>query len=437
MEPIAEAIELESSVFFANGELWSRLRRMTSPAFSKKCVTDMSFVLWKEVRRFIERLRQQCIDEKDKSVVIEAKEDMVAFIAGVISVIAFGSELPPIAKEYCGSADLHQDLLSTKNLATVRSMMPLPTMLWNLSPYYFRYEVPAKKSICRMKKVCQEIITSFEGKHCNSSSAVAVAVADETARDMKSMLETLVMLRHAEGGNLNRVSDLELIENVMVFFIAGTDTTSMAISWTLYFLLTTSPHIVSHIREEADNFFAQLAVIESQNANNHHANGIVSQFIHSNLGKMTYCNAAFKESIRIAAPASSLFMQSALSVPSELSNGVKVNPSDMLLLDLDCILQDPAVFVDAVEYRPERWINSAPEQLKPMDRAFSLAFGAGPRQCPGMSLVMDLEGPLVVAAMVHWFDFQLGCPKEEIQRVAGFVTEINKLPLIISPRKDC
>jgi hypothetical protein len=49
---------------------------------------------------------------------------------------------------------------------------------------------------------------------------------------------------------------------------------------------------------------------------------------------------------------------------------------------------------------------------------------------------MDLEGPLVVAAILHHFDFQLGCPADEIKRVAGFVDEINKLPLIISLRKD-
>ena len=49
---------------------------------------------------------------------------------------------------------------------------------------------------------------------------------------------------------------------------------------------------------------------------------------------------------------------------------------------------------------------------------------------------MDLEGPLVVAAIVHRFDSQLGCPADEIKRVAGFVDEINKLPHIISIRKD-
>ena len=49
---------------------------------------------------------------------------------------------------------------------------------------------------------------------------------------------------------------------------------------------------------------------------------------------------------------------------------------------------------------------------------------------------MDLVGPLVVAAIVHRFDSQLGCPADEIKRVAGFVDEINKLPHVISIRKD-
>ena len=371
MEPIAEAIELESSVFFSNGELWSRLRRITAPAFNKKCVTDMSYVVWKEIRKFIERLRQKCEEEKgNQPVLLEAREEIMAFIAGVISVVAFGNNLPSAAKDYCGSSNLFQDLSSVKNLATVRTMVPLPKILWNFSPYYNKYEVPAKKSIRRMKQVCQEMIKSFEEKHRNSSAA------DDTARDMKSMLETLVTFRRAEEGRQSRVSDPELIENSMVFFIAGTDTTTMAIAWTLYYL-TSCPHIVSNVRKEVDNFFAQLVEIESQYLNDRGANGIVSQFIHSHLGQLPYCNAAFKEAIRLATPASSLFMQSALSVPSELSNGFKIEPADMLLLYIDSILHDPAVFDGPLEYRPERWVESFPEQLKPMERAFSLAFGAG------------------------------------------------------------
>ena len=52
---------------------------------------------------------------------------------------------------------------------------------------------------------------------------------------------------------------------------------------------------------------------------------------------------------------------------------------------------------------------------------------------PGLEFGHGLGG---TAAIVHRFDSQLGCPADEIKRVAGFVDEINKLPHIISIRKD-
>ena len=89
-----------------------------------------------------------------------------------------------------------------------------------------------------------------------------------------------------------------------------------------------------------------------------------------------------------------------------------------------------------MEFIPERWTASSQlssEQRQAMDAAF-LAFGAGPRQCPGMGLVLDLEGPLTIAVLVKKFEFQLSVPKEEIIRVCNFTSEPNKMPMILKRR---
>lgn len=47
---------------------------------------------------------------------------------------------------------------------------------------------------------------------------------------------------------------------------------------------------------------------------------------------------------------------------------------------------DKAIFgADAHEFRPERWLETTPDQLKSMDRAF-LAFGYGARTCIGKNI---------------------------------------------------
>jgi cytochrome P450 len=63
-----------------------------------------------------------------------------------------------------------------------------------------------------------------------------------------------------------------------------------------------------------------------------------------------------------------------------------------------------------------------------------MAFGYGPRLCPGMRLAM-VEGTLALAALVRHLDFKLGCDHREVKRIMLFTSVPDKVPLIITPRK--
>ena len=61
-------------------------------------------------------------------------------------------------------------------------------------------------------------------------------------------------------------------------------------------------------------------------------------------------------------------------------------------------------------------------------------FGSGPRVCPGSSLSL-LEGPMLLAHILHRYDITLACPAEEVARITALVLHPSKLPLVFTPRK--
>jgi cytochrome P450 len=65
-----------------------------------------------------------------------------------------------------------------------------------------------------------------------------------------------------------------------------------------------------------------------------------------------------------------------------------------------------AVFcADASTFRPERWLDSSPDQLKQMD-AYYMPFGLGSRTCMGRH-ISELEMGKLIPRLVKDFDFEL------------------------------
>ena len=62
-----------------------------------------------------------------------------------------------------------------------------------------------------------------------------------------------------------------------------------------------------------------------------------------------------------------------------------------------------------------------------------LAFGLGPRICPGQKLAL-MEVVAALVTLVHNYDITLGCERGEIKRLALFTSQPSKLPIIVKAR---
>jgi cytochrome P450 len=197
--------------------------------------------------------------------------------------------------------------------------------------------------------------------------------------------------------------------------------------------------------------------------------------------QLPFCQALVKENMRCKGPVSGYIHNLETDISSFVcSNGLTIDASKGFInINLEGIHHHPEYYEDPWVFRPERWIEkdtpaaewlekittghgssgrchrssfsgsssgsssssggiaathcSTARQLQSMEESY-MPFGAGPRICPGnkMSLVEQL---IAVVYLVMFFDIELGCAKEEIQRVCSVTSPPNKMPILLTPRR--
>ena len=198
------------------------------------------------------------------------------------------------------------------------------------------------------------------------------------------------------------------IDNAATFYLAGHETTSNALAWTLY-LLSEQVDLQDTLAEEAQ------AALGSA--------GWGSDPVTTSLPRL---HAALQESLRLYPPAPRFDRQAAGS--DELPNGEKVEPGHILSVWPWLLHRSRRLWDDPDAFDPERF---APGKPKP-DRFQYLPFGAGPRVCVGAQFATVEALTILAHWLAGWRFRSTGRPVE----VAGMVTMRPKggLPLWIERR---
>ncbi|RCV16945.1 hypothetical protein SETIT_3G179400v2, partial [Setaria italica] len=214
-----------------------------------------------------------------------------------------------------------------------------------------------------------------------------------------------------EGGaglNLDRTDVKGL---VMDFFLAGADTTSKTMEWTMAELVK-NPN-------EMDRVQAEVRQVAGQH-------GRVTE---DRLSAMARLQAAMKEALRLHPPVPML-------VPREVLHDTKLRGYDIpartrVLVNAWAIGRDDECWEDADAFRPERFAQSAID-YSGRDFRF-IPFDAGRRGCPGIGFGTRLA-ELALANMLYHFDWELPDGQDvdsfEVVESSGFSAGL-KCPLTL------
>src|ERR671938_186425 len=200
-----------------------------------------------------------------------------------------------------------------------------------------------------------------------------------TERDLLSY-----MLPGVDKETGDRLDDVNIRFQIITFLIAGHETTSGLLSFTLYFLLN-NPEVLAKAYDEVDRVLGgDLSTPPS----------------YEQVKQLQYVSQILKESLRLW-PTAPAFTRHPYE-PTVLAGKYQIDKQDQLTVLIPMLHRDPKIWGEnAEEFDPDRFAREA-EQNRPAN-AYK-PFGTGQRACIGRHFAMQ-EATLVLGMLLQRFEF--------------------------------
>lgn len=191
--------------------------------------------------------------------------------------------------------------------------------------------------------------------------------------------DLMTRLIEATDGEQRTLSDEELSDQVAVLLLAGGETTSAAVVWTLH-LLGSHPHVLEKVRAEA------AAVL----------GGDIAGWDH--LTRLTATARAVREAMRLYPPA---WIIPRTCVRETVLAGRTLPAGSMVIFSPLVLHRRPDLYANPHRFDPGRWLPAHAGTAA--HRASYLPFGAGPTKCIGEDFG-TAEATLIVATVTARWD---------------------------------
>ncbi|HVF21543.1 MAG TPA: cytochrome P450 [Pyrinomonadaceae bacterium] len=328
----------------SEGDFWRRQRRLAQPAFHRQRISSYGDIMVQYAQRAMTNWKDG--EERDIS------RDMTRLTLELVVKTLFNSDVSNDA-DHVG-AILSQIVKPFASQATLKWIADnrLPT------PDHRRYF----KAVSEIDRIVYRIIAE---RRANGS--------DEG--------DLLSMLLQAQDEDGSQMSDAQLRDEVMTLFLAGHETTALALSWSWY-LLATHRHAEQKFHGELDEVLGGRAPDVSD------------------LPNLKYTEMIAKEAMRLYPPAYAVGRE---AMEDTEIGGYRVPRGTQLFAFQWVTHRDPRFFERPNEFEPERW---ASEAIQRLPKYAYFPFGGGPRQCIGNYFAM-MEVVLLMATIGQRFRFSL------------------------------
>lgn len=378
---------LGNGLLTSEGEAWRAQRKMLQPAFRRENVLSYAPV----VIDCSERLLAGWSDGETRDL----HHEMMALTLDIVGKALFGADVLQSA--------------SRVGLALETAMQQFTRVAGWAFLLPDSFPVPGTWRMRRATRQLDEVIYGVIAERRER-------LRRSQAGNSRDLLAALLEMRDDQG---RPFSDLQLRDTLMTLFLAGHETTAIALSWTWY-LLATNPAVESRLHAELRDALGGRAPAAED------------------LSRLPYTEMVIKESMRLYPPAWGIGRNSREQFEV---GGYRLPPRTNIFMLQWVTQRDPRWYSEPERFIPERWAEELPRsgEVSPAGtasprgnagrasapngsaerRAAELAaqthkrprfayfpFGGGPRVCIGAGLAM-MEATLLLAAIAQRYRFAL------------------------------
>lgn len=343
-----------SAIFSLKGERWKELRVTLSPTFTSSKIKSIYTLILETSENFVKYF----LDKGDNTVDVEMKDVYSRFTNDVIATTAFGVKVDSLKDQNNSFYEMGHRLTQFKGIIVI-----LKFLGHFLFPKLFKYlGIP--------------FLDGAASKYFNSVIDETIKAREKNNIVRQDMINILLEARKGGGDNEEsgdtgkakapiKLSNQDITSQAMIFFFAGFDTVSTAMSFGSY-ELAVNKDVQDRLRQE---------IMETQK------DGKVT---YEKLTQMKYMDMVISEVLRKWPPVPSI--ERLCTKPYTIKPVREDETSVQILLDQQIVLpiyglhHDPKYFPNPNKFDPERFSEENKRNITPYTY---MPFGAGPRICIG------------------------------------------------------
>ncbi|XP_019381526.1 PREDICTED: cytochrome P450 4V2-like isoform X1 [Gavialis gangeticus] len=382
---------LGTGLLTSTGDKWRTRRKMITPTFHFTILTDFLEVMNEQANILVEKFKKH-VDKEPFDCFL----DITLCALDIICETAMGKN---IGAQNNKDSEYVRAVYKMTDLIHQRQKTP-----WFWPDFLYALLQEGKQSNRTLKilhsftdKVIVEKANEMKNHQGNKGDFVDSCKSSESKK-RRAFLDMLLNATDDEG---NKLSYLDIREEVDTFMFEGHDTTAAGLNLSIY-LLASYPEVQKKVHRELDEVFGDSdrpATTED-------------------LKELRYLECVIKETLRLF-PSVPFF---ARTLNQDCSiRGFEIPKGTNAVIFPYALHRDPNVFPDPEEFRPERFFLENSSGRHPY--AY-VPFSAGPRNCIGQRFAL-MEEKAVLAILLRHFWLETNQKREELVLAGDLILRPN------------